>query len=283
MGPMWWMATAALAAPVSTCARVFDNDAVAQAMDAADAAFREQDAPLFNESVAAMRERLPCVGQRLELATMIRVHTTEALSAFLAQDEPRLEAALGGLLDTDPEAVLDSELIPQKHPVREAFERVLERDTPPTLYLKKPESGWFEVNGKAVYALAAPDDVILQQIDGQGQVVETRWRGGGSSLGEWEGVAVAIDGTPLDQRGVAVVRREVKPQRILLGVGTGLALGATGALVAMASDAKSRALDTDLPLAESELARDEANSLSWGWIGTSVLSAGLAVAMVVTW
>lgn len=279
---MFWLISAALAAPLSACPRVFESDAVSQAMDAAEAAFREQEPALFEQSLAAMEERLPCVGERLDPRILARTHVVEALGAFLRNEPSRMDAALGGLLDTDPEAVLPTDLVPDKHPVREAFELALERSSSgSTLYLKKLSSGWFEVNGKAVYSVPKAHDAVLQLIDGDGRVVETRQRVGDAPLGDWEGEAVAVDGTVL-----AEVKRKKNPdagRHIAFVAGTGVALLATGGLALLASDSKTKALDESRPLDECEAYRGRANALSWGWIGTSVATAGLSAAMVVTW
>lgn len=281
-GSMLLLVGMATATPLSACARPFDTEELTQAIDAAEAAFREQDATTFTEEEVAVVERLNCVRDPLTADVIGRVHRVHALGAFLRKEDTKRDAALGGVLDTDPEAVLPPDLVPGGHPVRLAFEAILESgDDGGHRALVAVSSGWFEVDGKAISVAPVRHDAVVQRIDGDGKVVETRFLPAGASLEDWKGSdapIVATISTPLPKP-----KAKVKWQRVGFGIGTGVTLLGAGALYAVASSAKSNALDLETPLDQAEEDKNVANASTWGWIGSAAAAAGLGAALVITW
>lgn len=286
--PMLVFVGLAVAAPLSACSRPFGTDELTQALDAAESAFQELDPTTFAEEETAVQERLACLRDPATPALVERIHRVGALAAFLKKDDRALVSALGGVLDADPEAVLPSDLVPDRHPIRLAFEAELEKaPESPSRALLHPESGWFEVDGRSGALVSATRDAVIQRFDGQGQLQETRFHAGGTPLGDWEGSAedlrkaTAIRSTA--PHSSTVVKKTDHPQRVAFGIGTGAALVATGALYLVASTSKTQALDLTVPEDDASAARGRANATTIGWIGTSVLTAGLGAAMVITW
>lgn len=274
----------ATATPLSACARPFDTEELTQAIDAAEAAFREQDATTFTEEEVAVVDRLSCVRDPLTADVIGRIHRVHALGAFLRKEDGKRDAALGGVLDTDPEAVLPPDLIPGGHPVRLAFEAILESgDDGGHRALVGVSSGWFEVDGKAIGVAPLRHDAVIQRIDGDGKVVETRFLPAGASLDDWKGADVPIVATTGAVRPKPQAKPKVEWQRVGFGIGTGVTLVGAGALYALASNAKSNALDLETPLAQAEEDKNVANASTWGWIGSAVAAAGLGAALVITW
>ena len=58
---------------------------------------------------------------------------------------------------------------------------------------------------------------------------------------------------------------------------------ATGVVYALAADAKAHALDPAEPEPSAEAWRDQADGLTWGWIGGTVVSGGLLATLVIAW
>lgn len=179
---------AALAAPLSTCARAFTPAELQTSIDGAEAAFVNLD----GASLAAAREeaelRLQCAGERLDPLLVARFHRMEALAAFVTGEQARVPQALAGALTAEPGHEIPTALVPEEHAIRAqrvAATRLLRQGTArPLLRL---EAGSFVVDGDAANRLSTGHAGVVQQLDAAGRVLETRYVWPEDELGAWTG------------------------------------------------------------------------------------------------
>ncbi|MDP2315465.1 MAG: hypothetical protein Q8P41_21385 [Pseudomonadota bacterium] len=167
----------AFAAGLADCPRTFDTGEVVDAASSAEAAFMRVDAPGFSGGRAALAARLACSKDILSPAVIAQVHRVEALGTFLDQEGTRVPQALAGVFAAEPGHQIPSSLLPEGQPIRGLIPAaMLALRDDPGVALPKPGSGWIEVDG--THALRAPTQrsAVLQQIDGQGQVLATHYR-----------------------------------------------------------------------------------------------------------
>ncbi len=310
----------ALAAPLDTCARTFGSDELLDAASMAEGAFAGQDADGFTSARIEVESRLACVSDPLSALDVVRVHRVMALGAFLDGDQVRMRHAVAGMMAIDPEVRFPDDLAPSGHTldqVRASLVGAVPAEGPTLVGFP---DGWIEVNGAFSPRVAGDVAATLQKLDNQGVVHETRYYWPGSSLDDWAGTGamitapgasaaprgprsavakpeVAAKGGKATKGGVkaslpagpasetqAQIDRENRTARhVALLAGTGLGLAATGALYALAATAEENALDGTVPAPQAEVYRDQADGLTWAWIGASVLSGGLAATLVITW
>ncbi len=306
----------ASAAPLDSCSRSFGSDEVMDAASIAEQAFASQDAENFVSARREAESRLGCVHDPLSALDVVRLHRLMALGAFLDGDEARMKYAVAGMLAIDPEVRFPEELAPSGHKLDQLRASLVGAPHGEGPVLAAFADGWIEVNGAFAPRVAADVSATLQHLDNQGVVKETRYYWPGDALVDWESatgevaapVAAKASTAPRGPRSVAKAITEKPPKlkpsasskpasetqaqidrenrtarHVALLAGTGLGLAATGALYAFAATAEQNALDPGVPEPQAEVFRSQANGLTWGWIGTTVLAGGLATTLVVTW
>jgi hypothetical protein len=296
-----------LAGPVSECTRAFSSAELLDASDLAEVRFANQDPTGFEEAQAAVQERLACTGDPLSTLDVVRVQRVMALGAFFAGDEAAMRAAVGAMVTVDITARFPEEVVPRGHRLDRLLDELAGQPHGSGPALASFSDGWIEVNG--AYAPNVDETVActLQRLDNQGQVVETRYWQPGGDLGNWSsGGAVGDASAQAAARAAArakrakgalpqgtgplkndtsseIARENAMARRVALVSATGAAAIASTVVYALAADAKSRALDPT-ELEPSALAyRDQANGLTWGWIGGSIVSGGLLATLVLVW
>ncbi len=168
------------------CSRTYTTSELADAVDSAEGGFASADLDSFTFGEKAMRQRLRCVVEPLAPDVLARIHTIEALRAFLARDDAGTADALAGMAAADPGHQLPLKLIPDGHPVRAAMARasLLIRD-PIGVPVAQMETGWIEVDGVHRADVPTNRNTVLQRFDADGQIVQTRYVHVGSSLAGW--------------------------------------------------------------------------------------------------
>lgn len=98
-------------------------------------------------------------------------------------------------------------------------------------------------------------------------------------------VAVDVAGVVVPERqiDIQIARDKVIARRVALVSATGLSAIATTVVYALAAGAHEQALDAGVPEQQAEAYRDQANGLTYVWIGTSVLTGGLLATVAITW
>ena len=293
---MLLLSAVAAAAPLSECVRTFTAVELCDTADQAEAAFVNQQVAGFAGAAAEVRARLSCVSSALSPTDVVRVHRVVALGAFIAQDEAKMRASIGAMVLIDVQARFPEALVPAGHRLATLVDEVAGGTHSTGAALRQFSDGWVEVNG--VYAANVDIDLAatLQRVGQEGEVIETRFWSPGESLADWaapaEGVAEVVQ--PKRTAGVAAAakiglssnpyaRKDAPARRVAFGIATGSVLVASGLVYGFAVDAKAHALDSTEPEASAQAYRAQANGLTWGWLAGSVVSAGLAATLVITW
>ena len=270
-----------------------------------------------------MEERLACTSDPLSARDVVRIHRVMALGAFFAQDDARARAAVAGMLAVEAAASFPEDLVPQGSKLAILRDEGIQASHTAGPALVALGDGWIEVNGVFAPHVQEGVAATLQRLDTQGVVVETRFWWPGDSLGDWASTGaeatesaeakdsarrreeaalkrLAAEATrqaaasqkaslprgksgPTSETDKAIARENATARHIALTGGAALGGVATGIIYFLAADAESRALDGEVPTTQAEVYRDQANSLTWAWIGTSVLATGCVATLAITW
>lgn len=283
---MLLLVSSALAIPVAECARTFDDRELQSSLDATESGSIEQEPERFAAARDQVRLQLQCLAEPLAPSLMARLHRVEALSAWLAKDRERATTALAGVFAAEPAHAFSAELVPRGHPLLDLVpEAKALAEKPGRAQFRTLPMGWVEVDGAYQDSMPTARATLLQYVDTSGHVVETRYAWPGDRPADWlldasQPLLVAKPGKP----GAPAPRTAgIGAGRAVLVGGAGVAAVATGVLTFLASTAHDRALDPAVPLPEAEDAKDQANALTFGYIGTSVATAGFGAALVLTW
>ncbi len=287
----------ALAAGLADCPRSFDTREITDAADSAEASFSSVDVPGFTAARSELLSRLACAREPLSPQAIARVHRVQALGSQVDGKPARVPQALAALFAAEPGHQMPTTLVPDGHPVRQQITPAMMalRDDPGFL-LPVPASGWIEAEGTAVKAAPVQRAAVLQQVDGQGQVVATHyWWPDEASVGWLVPVEKGIDtGAPAV---AAKAPREPSAwgRRAPFLAATGASLVASGVLFAMAADGRAE-FDAIEPLDESATDEQrsalrgdlgemqaEVNTLAYASYAAAGVGVGLGVVTVIVW
>lgn len=267
------LATLAEAGPLAACARSWSTGDLVEAIASADQGTSRMDAASLLSSRDAVLARLACVNEPLTGAAIGAVHRVVATAASLEHQDVRIAPALAGMLAADPGYQLSLALYPEGHPIRGLLSHatILLRDSDTRPLITLP-SGWLEVDGQHATGAPTARPAVVQEIDGEGRVVETRYLWPEDALGRWE---------------PTMATRAVKthPRRVPFLVATAASVVATGVLYGAAATDNASFHDRAVTRSDEELSalRNTTNGLTVGWAVAGVLSVGLGVGLVLTW
>jgi len=270
------LASTALAEPVTACAETWRAPALVESVAAADAAIARMDPAAFLAERERLLTRLGCVAEPLAGGVIGGVHRVVATGALLEKQEGQVAVALAGLLAADPGYQLPPSLYPEGHPLRRLLPHatLLAREAP-SRPLRSLPSGWLEVDGLAADRAPGGRAAVVQELDGQGAVVETRYVWPEDDLGVWAAPAVALP----------AAARAASRARAPLIVATAVSVAATAVLYGLAADRNAAFGDVSTPRTDAELLalRAETNGLTVGWAVAGATSLGLGVGLAVAW
>jgi hypothetical protein len=298
----------AVAAGLADCPRHFDTAELLDAATSAEAAFQKVDAAGFAAGRSEMEARLACVGEIVSPSAIARVHRVETIASFLAKDAARVPQALAGTFAAEPGHQIPSSLLPDGHPIRAQVSvamMALRDDVGAPL--PALGSGWFEADGTSVKNAPAQRAAVIQQIDGQGQVLATHYRWPDETGFDWVVPGAGTAGTT-EGRGSSSALSATTPgsatrsstpspwgrRAPLLALSAG-SLVASGVLYALAAEGKAEfeaspqlgddATDAERSAYRSELEgmQSETNGLSLGCYAALTVGLGLGAVVVVTW
>jgi hypothetical protein len=262
------------AGPLSGCAQTWDTQGLLDAVASADLSTAKMDAAGLLAARDRVLVRLGCVTEPLSGSAIGGVHRIVATAASLEHQDTRIAPALAGMLAADPGYQLPAALYPEGHPIRGLLSHagILLRD-PGERPLLTPPSGWLEVDGQHADAAPLARPAVIQQIDGDGAVVETRYVWPSDDLGRW---AAAPDAAPTPRPHAL---------RVPLLAATAAGVVATGVLYGVAAADNASFHDESIVRTEPELAtlRNSTNGLTLAWIGVGAASLGLGVGLVLSW
>jgi hypothetical protein len=274
--------TLASAGTLADCPQTWDAAGLADVVQSADLYLGKMDPEGFSAANQMLLTRLVCVNEPLTGPLIGSVHRIEATAASLARQDTRIAPALAGLLAADPGYQLAPSLYPEGHPIRELLPHasILARDDG-TRALAELPSGWLEVDGRPMKTAPAARAAIIQQIGGDGQVVETRYVWPEDPLGAWAFV-------PGPAPAVASKARSSGPHgsaaRVPLLIGTVASLAGTGVLYGLAaSSATTFREDTGLDDDQLRALAGRANGLTVGYAAAGAAALGLGIGLVVSW
>ncbi len=302
---MLLLASLAFARPLAECARPFTSAELVDAADGAEARFADQDTTGFEAAQATVQERLSCTKDPLSTTDVLRVQRVMALGAFFAGDEARMRATVAAMVHVDITARFPESVVPKGHPLDRLLDQLAGQPYGTGPALTTFSDGWIEVNGAYAPNVDAGVTCTLQRLDNQGKVLDTRFWQPGDSLADWaadgkaneEGVQAAARAAARGQRtkvsrpgrskkndtSSQIARENAAARHVALISATGAAAVASTVVYMLAADAKGHALDPSEPEPLALAYRAQANGLTWGWIGGSVVSGGLLATLVLTW
>lgn len=309
----------ALADPLAACAETWSNGGLTDVVESADLNMAKMDGEGFRAARDTLLRRLVCVSEPLSGRTAGAVHRVVATGAFLEKDDTRIAPALAGLLTADPGYQLPLTLYPEGHPIRGLLSHggLLARDTGTRAFVSL-ESGWLEVDGLAMPAAPLARAAIVQHLDGQGAVVETRYVWPESDLGDWAARATPAEGKGDKGKVEKVKPEKVKPEkvekarpvkvevaavqdaparalpketpsagkaRVPMIAATATSVLATGVLYGLASSSRAAFWDTSVERTDDEIVglQGTTNGLTVGWVAAGIASVGLGVGLAFAW
>ncbi len=276
----------ASAAPLSECSRSYDNSTLTAAIAAADRAIAAVDAGSLLAGRDTLLERLACAADPLPPAVIGGVHRIVATAASVERQEVRIAPALASLLAADPGYQLPPELYSPSNPVRLSLAHagLLLREGLPRP-LRTPAAGWLEVDGASATATSTTRPSIVQALDGNGVVVETRYLWPDDPLGTWAPAAPVAAVASREATSPAPKAKVAHPHRAPLLAATIASAVATGVLYGIARADRDSFDDRSIVRSDAELAtlRDETNGLTVGWTLTGVAALGLGATVAITW
>lgn len=191
-----WLPLAA-ASPLAECTQTWTAHDLAAVVGQADARSELLDKDGYLAARDTLLARLGCVTEPLGAQDVGAIHRVVAMAAFLEREEGRVAPALAGLLVAIPGYQMPLEEFPLGHPVRDqlALASILARESGERPLVALP-SGWLEVDGHSATSLPTERAAVVQQRDGEGRVVETRYLWPGDDLGGWTGGAPPEPSSP---------------------------------------------------------------------------------------
>ena len=283
------------------CPRTFDTRDILEAVSSTETAFTKVDAVAFNEGKAAVEARMVCASDVLSPASEARIHRVATLGAFLGGRLDRVPRALAGVFAAEPGHQIPSSLLPDGHPIRaQVTAAMLYLHDDPGVELPKPASGWFEADGAHVLRAPTLRAAVMQQLDGQGNVIATHYHWPDDAGFEWvvpvagsSSVATAnLSGDP-----VVVAPSQPSPwaHRAPWLVLSGASIITSGVLYALAADGRAEfdeqpTLDGSVGDAERadyraklEGMQSGANGLSYGCYVAAGVGVAFGAVAAVTW
>lgn len=282
------------AAGLADCPRTYDTAEILDAATSTEEAFKKVDAAAFAEGRLAVESRLVCSKDILSPAAMARIHRVEVLASFLDKQATRVPQALAGVFTAEPGHQIPVALLPDGHPIRAqvAVGMMALRDDPGVI-IPVPGSGWIELDGVAGPRAPTQRASVMQQIDGQGQVLTTHYRWPDEVGFDWVvPVEAAID--------VAKVKAPNKPaspwaHRAPLLALTGASLAASGVMYALAAEGRAE-FDASPVLAATATADErsayqsdleamqaDTNGMSYGFYALAGVGVSLGAVTAITW
>lgn len=266
--------TIAAAAPNSACAQTWDAQGLRDAVEAADGYLVRLDAAGFLAAKNTVMLRLQCVTQPLERDLVGAVHRIVATAAYVEKKEGLVPTALAGLLSADIGYQMPVDLYPEGHPMRDLLPlAALLAQDPASRPLATFGKGWLEVDGVHSYVVSTSRASVVQQVDEQGAVVETRYVWPGDDLGAWNG---SVSSLMVDPPAPAVAKKKGARNGLIAGTAAGVV--ATSVLYGFARsnfDAYNANPSPDL--------RDSANGFTVAYLVTGAATLGLGVGVAFTW
>jgi hypothetical protein len=247
-----FLALLLVAASEAACPEPSTVQALQSRLAEAEAAYARVDLPGFEAAVEQSRAAVACLGEVAPPSTAAALHRLEGLSAFVASDAPRAEAAFGAARRIDPSYRFPPELVPEGNPALASYSAF---DTAKITFQPIPSSGagTLRVDGRPTRDRPVEVPALVQWVEPAGAV--------GTSAYLWPG-------DPLPAGTVATTK---SGRRKTLAIVAASSLLATGALYGANVAVHEKYLNPATPVERT----DGLRSLNNGLVVAS--SVGLAV------
>lgn len=277
---------------VADCEQTWPADRIKDLAASAQSNLESIDADGYLATRDVLLANLTCIREPLSGELVGSVHLIMATAASIEQNDTQIAPALAGLLVAVPGYQLSPALYPEGHPVRALLSHasLLARSTA-TQPLPARAVGWFESDGVHTTTVPTERAALVQELDADGAVLETRYIWPGDPLGTWSAMPTAAPGVPAKvPRAKATPRAKAGKARVPLLISAGAGAIATGVLYGFARDRFEAfygpgyaAPYTEDEVRELEDLRDLTNGLTIGTIAAGVATVGLGVGVVVAW
>lgn len=283
----------------AACARTFDTQEIIDAATVAETQWSTMN-PAFLAAVETMESRLICVKDQLDPESIARVHRVEVLAAFKGDKNDRVRQGLAGVFAAEPGHQIPVALVPESHPIRAIVKpAMLALNDDPGVLLPVPTSGWIVVDGTSSLHAPTQRSAVMQQIDGQNQVVATHYRWPDDVGFDWlvpvaPSTAPEISGVG-EKTWIDTGRRSPWAHRAPLLAVAAASLGTSAALYAMAAHGEAdfnaqpvlgpdATADTrDAYRSTLEASRGSTNALTYGCYAAAGAGLALGIVTVITW
>jgi hypothetical protein len=156
---------------VAGCAERSTVAGLTATLDRIDQAYSTADTVGYAEAMGALGPQLDCSSEILPRSLIARIHRTQALGAFTAQDGMRLAQAFAAAKSIDPAYVYPESFIPPSHPLARMYMET--EPTTDTVPIPPPLDGFLLLDGEALDARPAQRAVVVQHVLDRNQVAFT--------------------------------------------------------------------------------------------------------------
>lgn len=260
--------TASLALGCETPAKTLELEAL---LDDTDVAFARADLPGFRAAIDAADARLPCVDEVVPQALVTRLHRAQGLAAWFRDAPAPAREAFAAARRLDPDAGFDANLVPEGHPLLDAYTALPLPADAEAIVLPPPAEGSLRVDGRRLAARPPGLPSLFQRLDGSGTVVATAYLWPGEPVPPYPLVTHATDVAPEPVVTPSATARHLRIGAVAAGVGAVLLYGGA-AMVHQRYDA------TDTPTERLDGLRTANNGLVVGSGASLAVGIGLGVA-----
>ncbi|MEN0068592.1 MAG: hypothetical protein AAGA48_41125 [Myxococcota bacterium] len=156
----------------ATCPSPATFQSLSQSLVQAEQAFRRSDRGALEAAEAEAERQLPCLDGPLRPSDVASFMRLKGIALFVRKERDAATVWFEAARSVEPSYNLPEALIPERHPLRRAFEAI-EVSEPASDRLPEPAEGWLEVNGRPADEVPAELPWILQWRDGSGRIRTT--------------------------------------------------------------------------------------------------------------
>ncbi|MEO0601771.1 MAG: hypothetical protein AAF211_10055 [Myxococcota bacterium] len=168
---VWWALSLAFA---GDCDRPTTFPALSQTLLDGERAVRDSDRDALETAETRAEQQLKCLGSSLRPADVAGFMRLKGIALFVRKDRDRADAWFSAARSVDPTYSLPEALIPERHPLRRAFENAAPPDEV-VIRVPAPSEGTIAVNGRSTRDLPTQRPWVLQWQDNDGNVELTRF------------------------------------------------------------------------------------------------------------
>ncbi|MFH1464000.1 MAG: hypothetical protein ABIO70_06425 [Pseudomonadota bacterium] len=243
-------------------------------LELAEAAQADADLTGLHSSTDRAQQQLACLGEPVTRAMAARFQRTMGLRLLLDREMDQARRAFAAARFIEPGYRFPETLVPQGNPVHDEYQS-FPVDNPALEVVPAPQRGHLAFDGREGLQRPASWPTVVQLFDEQGAVLASAWLWPGEPLPTY---APRPEAEPL----VAPPAPHRPPLALLAGAGASAVASVT--LLALSRHAAATWADPATHGQEDlDRLRGQANGLLLASGGAALFTAGLGVAVAVTW